>query len=155
MNFPLDYAEEIANLFKSIQKTYHHYVLSQVGCYNFTVPQLAVLHELYHHPEITLTELSERVDLSKSTVSGIVDRLVLRGAVKKVKVSEDRRIVKISLMEEVSAVQEKLDAIRKNYLAELFKNIDDTDLEKMLFGLRQLDNLMKTIQQDDHCNLDH
>ncbi len=148
MNFPLDYAEEIANLFKSIQKTYNLYVVSQVGCDNFTVPQLAVLRELYHHPEITLTELSKRVDLSKSTVSGIVDRLVSRGTVKKVKVSEDRRIVRISLMEEVSALQEKLDTIRKNYLAELFKNIDVSDLERMLFGLKQLDNLMKNIQHE-------
>jgi len=129
----MDYAEEIANLFKSIKKTYSLHVLSQVGCDNFTVPQLAVLHELYHHPEITLTELSERVDLSKSTVSGIVDRLVSKGAVKKLKVSEDRRIVRISLMEDVSALQEKLDAIRKNYFAELFKNIDVSDLERMLF----------------------
>jgi len=149
MNFPVDYAEEMANLFKSIQKTYNHYVLSHVGCYNFTVPQFAVLHELYHHPEITLTELSERVDLSKSTVSGIVDRLVARGVVKKVKVNEDRRIVRISLMKEVSAVQEKLDAIRKNYLTELLENINVSDLERMLFGLKQLDNLMKNIQQDE------
>ena len=148
MNFPMDYSEEIANLFKSIHKTYHHYILSQVACHNFTVPQLTVLHELYHHPEITLTELSERVDLSKSTVCGIVDRLELHGAVKRVKVCEDRRIVKISLTEKVYAVQEKLDVIRKNYLAELFKNINAADLEKMLFGLKQLDNLMKNYQQD-------
>lgn len=145
MNSPMDYAEEIANLFKSIQKTYNHYVSSQAGCHNFTVPQLTVLRELYHHPEITLTELSARVGLSKSTVSGIVDRLVSHGAVKKVKVSEDLRIVRISLTEEVSAVEEKLDAIRKNYLAELFKNIDGSDLEKILFGLKRLDKLMKNI----------
>lgn len=155
MNFPMDYAEEITNLFKSIKKTYNLHVLSQVGCDNFTVPQLAVLRELYHHPEITLTELSKRVDLSKSTVSGIVDRLVSSGRVKKVKVSEDRRIIRISLMEDVSALQEKLDAIHKNYLAELFKNIDVSELERMLFGLKQLDNLMKNIQQDDQCKPDH
>ena len=143
MNFPTDYAEEIVNLFKSIRKTYHHYILSQVACHNFTVPQLTVLHELYHHPEITLTQLSERVDLSKSTVSGIVDRLELHGVAKRVKVSENRRIVKISLTEEVSAIQEKQDVIQKNNLAELFKNIDAADLGKMLFGLKQLDNLME------------
>ncbi|EGW36204.1 MarR family transcriptional regulator [Desulfosporosinus sp. OT] len=151
MNFPTDFADEIANLFKSIHKTYHDYILSQVACHNFTVPQLMVLHELYHHPEITLTELSERVDLTKSTVCGIVNRLELHGAVKKVKVSEDRRIVRISLTEEVSAVQEKLDAIRKNYLAELFKNTDPEDLEKILYGFKLLNNVMKNFQPDEHC----
>ena len=151
MNTPIDCAEEIADLFKSIHKTYHHYILSQVACHNLTVPQLTVLHELYHHPEITLTELSERVDLAKSTVCGIIDRLEVHGAVKRVKVNEDRRIVRISLTEDVCAVQGKLDVIRKNYLAELFKDIDPEDLEKMLFGLQQLNGLMKKFQQNEHC----
>lgn len=102
-------------------------------------------------PEITLAELSERVDLTKSTVCGIVNRLELHGAVKKVKVSEDRRIVRISLAEEMSAVQEKLDVIRKNYLTELFKTIDSEDLEKMLYGLKLLNNVMKNFQPDEHC----
>lgn len=151
MNAPIDCAKEIADLFKSIHKTYHHYILSQVACHNLTVPQLTVLHELYHHPEITLTELSERVDLAKSTVCGIIDRLEVHGAVKRVKVNEDRRIVRISLTEDVGAVQGKLDVIRKNYLAELFKDIDPEDLEKMLFGLQQLNGLMKKFQQNEHC----
>ena len=151
MNSKIVYAEEIANLFKSIHKTYHQYILSQVSCYNLTVPQLMILHELYHHSEITLTELSERVGLAKSTVSGIVDRLELRGAVKRIKVSENRRIVRISLTEKVSAIQGKLDVISKNYLAELFNNIDAADLEKMILGLKLLENLMKNIQPYEHC----
>lgn len=151
MNSMLEKVEEIGNLFKSIHKTYHQYMSSQVSCHNLTVPQLLVLHELYYHPEITLTELSERVDLSKSTVSGIVDRLVLQGKVKRVKVREDRRIVRISLTEEVSAIQEKLDVIRKNYLVELFKNIDSVNLEKMMLGLKQLDKLMKNFPEDNPC----
>jgi len=149
MNFPIDYAEEIANLFKSIHKTYQQYILSQGACHNFTAPQLMVLRELYHHPEITLTELSERVGLAKSTVSGIIDRLESQGVVKREKVIEDRRIVRLSLTEEVSAIKEKLEVIRKNHLAELFKNIAAADLEKMLFGLKQLDNLMKNLQPDE------
>jgi len=150
MNFPIDYAEEIADLFKSLHKTYQQYIQSQVACHNFTAPQLMVLRELYHHPAITLTELSKRVSLAKSTVSGIVDRLESQGVVKRVKVSEDRRIARISLTEEVSAIKEKLEVIRKNHLTELFKNIDAADLEKMLIGLKQLDDLMNNLRHDEH-----
>lgn len=145
----MDYAEEIGNLFRSIHKTYQQYILSQVACHNLTVPQLMVLHELFHHPEVTLTELSERVGLAKSTVCGIIDRLESHGAVKRVRVSEDRRIVRISLTDEVAAEQEKLDVIRKNYLGELFKNTDASELEIILVGFKQLDNLMRKFQKDD------
>jgi DNA-binding MarR family transcriptional regulator len=82
-------------------------------------------------------------------MSGIVDRLESHGVVNRIKVNEDRRIVRISLTEKVSAIQEKLDVIRKNYWAELLKNADSEDLEKMFFGLKQLNNLVKNVQTDE------
>ncbi|HWI55477.1 MAG TPA: MarR family transcriptional regulator [Desulfobacteria bacterium] len=136
-----DSAEEIKNLFRDIHKSYRSYVASQIGEHNFTVPQLLVLQELYNHPNITLKELSELAGLAKSTVCGIVDRLELQGAVNRVRDTEDRRNVIISLSPRVSELSDTVDIIKKNYLAGLLKKIDQSEVDKIVYGLRVLNAL--------------
>ena len=117
------------------------YVLAQIGDLNLTVPQLMVLKELYSHPDVTLKELSERVGLAKSTVCGIVDRLEIHGDVVRVRDSEDRRTVKISLSPKVSELKDTISIIKKNYLAGLLKKVEPSEVEKIVCSLRILNNL--------------
>lgn len=136
-----DCAEEIKNLFRDIHKNFRTYVASQIGEYNLTVPQLMVLQELYNHPDITLKELSEQVNLAKSTVCGIVDRLEMQGAVIRVRDTVDRRNVMISLSPKVSELTDTVNVIKKNYLAGLLKKIDQSEIDKIMYGLRALSAL--------------
>jgi DNA-binding MarR family transcriptional regulator len=66
-----------------------------------TVPQMSTLEELTREDGLSLKELSARMSLSHSTVSGIVDRLERRGSVERRQDSEDRRYSRIFLSEEV------------------------------------------------------
>ncbi len=138
-----DYAEEIKNLFRSIGKNFRNYILAQTGEHNFTVPQLMVMQELYSHPGITLKELSELMGLAKSTVCGIVDRLETQGAVIRTRDPEDRRTVKISLSPKVSELTDTINIVKTNYLAGLFKKVETSEVEKIIYGLRLLNKLME------------
>lgn len=138
-----DYAEEIKNLFRSIGKNFRNYILAQTGEHSFTVPQLMVMQELYSHPEITLKELSELMGLAKSTVCGIVDRLETQGAVIRTRDPEDRRTVKISLSPKVSELTDTINIVKTNYLAGLFKKVEPSEVEKIIYGLRLLNKLME------------
>ncbi len=62
-----------------------------------TVPQLLCLQELRRDTWLTPTGLARRVSLAPSTVSGIVDRLILKGLVKRRRSRSDRRQVELSL----------------------------------------------------------
>lgn len=136
-----DYAEEVKNLIRSIEKNLRKYVLAEIEEHNFTVPQLMVMQELYYHPNITLKELSELMGLAKSTVCGIVDRLEKQGAVIRVRDAEDRRAVKISLSPKVSELTDTVHVIKKNYLAGLLNKARPSEVEKIVEGLRLLNNL--------------
>lgn len=138
-----DCAEEIKNLFREIHKNFRTYIASQIGEHNFTVPQLMVLQELYNHPNITLKELSELVGLAKSTVCGIVDRLEMQGAVIRVRDTGDRRNVIISLSPGVSELTDTVNIIKKNYLSGLLKNIEQSEVDKIIYGLKALNELME------------
>ncbi|MEW9700820.1 MarR family winged helix-turn-helix transcriptional regulator [Paenibacillus sp. SI8] len=58
-----------------------------------TGPQLFILRELFLKEPRNLSDLAQAVQLSNSTVSGIVDRLERDGLVERTRDEQDRRVV--------------------------------------------------------------
>jgi len=72
-----------------------------------TGPQRLVMEALVSFGSMSLKDLSERVSLAHSTVSGIVDRLQKRGFVQRRVLEKDRRVTQIVLSEAVREFLEK------------------------------------------------
>ncbi|WP_077713051.1 MarR family winged helix-turn-helix transcriptional regulator [Desulforamulus ferrireducens] len=64
---------------------------------DLTIPQKIVLGYLSKYGELSVKELSQKVRLSHSTVSGIVDRLERKELVVRRPHQQDRRITKVAL----------------------------------------------------------
>ena len=62
----------------------------------FTVPQRIVMGHLVRYGDLSVKELSQKVGLSHSTISGIVDRLERKGLVMRSQHQQDRRITKVT-----------------------------------------------------------
>lgn len=135
-------AEQITILLKSIIKKFHRYVMEQISVYGLTVPQMLLLNEVYNNPDISVRELSEKLDLAKSTVCGIVDRLERQGAVIRVRDESDRRVVKIKLAPNTPDIREKLSAAKTNYLVNLIRDFPPEETEQIVNSLHKLDDLM-------------
>lgn len=78
-----------------------HALHKGVECQKFqsdlTIPQKIVLGHLSKYGDLSVKELSQKVRLSHSTVSGIVDRLERKDLVVRIPNQQDRRITKITL----------------------------------------------------------
>jgi DNA-binding MarR family transcriptional regulator len=72
-----------------------------------TGPQRLVMQALVESEGMSLKELSAKVSLAHSTVSGIVDRLEKRGFVNRQVLESDRRITQISVSKAVHEFLEK------------------------------------------------
>ncbi len=72
-----------------------------------TGPQRLVMHVLVGSEGMSLKELSARVSLAHSTVSGIVDRLEKRGFVNRRALESDRRVTQITVSKPVREFMEK------------------------------------------------
>lgn len=133
-------ADEIVVLLRTIKMNLKRFMPENLSEYNFTVPQVMVMHQVFLNPNITMTELSNRVILSKSTVSGIVDRLVKQGAIVRERDPEDRRNIKLSLGYKMLNL---MHACRSNLLTDVVEGIDREELEKIMYGLRTLAGLLE------------
>ncbi len=65
-----------------------------------TQSQILVMRVLNQYGDMKVSDISKELDLSNSTVSGIIDRLVEKKIVQRKRSEEDRRIVMISLADE-------------------------------------------------------
>lgn len=141
-------SERVIFLFKSIQKMYRDKIFEKSRQYGFTGPQIGLIFVLLKNPYITLNEMSELLGLSKSTVSGIVDRLVGQGVVIREIPENNRRIVRLSLSPEFLKSNIMEDMCNK-YVTEIFQNASEDELEKIISGLEILYNLLKKNQNNE------
>ena len=134
-------SERVASLFRSIQKIYKQHIFGITQQYGFTGPQFALIIELYRKPFKTLNEMSECLGLTKSTVSGMVDRLVGQGVVIREIPENNRRTVQLSLSPEFLK-NNVFKEIMTKYMTDTIKGASPEQMEKMIAGLEILYSLI-------------
>ncbi|MEH7547744.1 MarR family transcriptional regulator [Neobacillus bataviensis] len=83
-----------------INKAYNRLVKFDAERLGITPVQLKALYKINYNPNISLGDLAEKLKLTNSTVSGVIDRLVHSGLVERVIPPGDRRSVSIRLTDE-------------------------------------------------------
>ncbi len=89
----------IVNSIREILGSLERYSKELERSFRITGPQLGVLRVVHRFPAITLGELSQRMYLHISTVSGITDRLEAGGYLLRQRSEADRRVVNLRLTE--------------------------------------------------------
>lgn len=125
------------------QVSTHSRALSQQS--GLTVPQLLCMRAIADLPagSVTVAAVAETVDLSRSTVSTIAERLVRAGLVDRVRSERDRRRVELSLTEEGARRLEAMPRpLQDRFLARLAA-LDAAEQERVLSTLEQVVGLME------------
>lgn len=103
-----------------------------------TVKQLKVMLLLSRHKRETVTTLARQLDVHISTVTGILDRLVQQGLVKREEDPDDRRHVISRLTPEGEEVLRRLYGAGEQDLAGRLEHLSADDLHALERGLRAL-----------------
>ncbi len=113
---------------------------------NLTGPQTMLVGIIAHYGGMKISDLSEKMGLSNSTVSGIVDRLEKHGIVERIRSSDDRRVVQVNVTSEHKAhVKNKFEVIEQKFEDVMNKATED-EVKKVFEGLEILIKLIqKTI----------
>ena len=127
--------KQIMGLIKNDYKPY--------GEMNLTGPQAMLVGIIAHYGEMKISDLSEKMGLSNSTVSGIVDRLEKQGIVERVRSKDDRRVVRVNVTTEHKAcIKSKFEAIEYKF-AEVMNEATDEEVNKIFEGLEILKRLVE------------
>jgi len=90
-------AAKVVQSFVAVNKILAKFTQQNAKSLGLKVLQMGILNTLYSSPEITLKEVAEKLQLSKSTVSVNVDDLVNAGLINRKTSEEDRREINLKL----------------------------------------------------------
>src|SRR5690606_17448630 len=90
----------ILDLLQEARRNFERLLRRAFEQYQLTIPQIAVIVLLNEHKEMSISDISQKMGLSKSTVSGIIDRMERMGIVRRKRSDQDRRIVAAVLTEQ-------------------------------------------------------
>lgn len=135
---------ELANV-KDIEKHLRKidYIIRKKGRvilndFNITVPQFRALQILINDGEMTISELSQKMDLACSTITDLVDRMENAELVKRKKDKKDKRVVRIEVLSKGNNILDKVLQKRIEYLSIKLKNLSNNDKVHLRDALENL-----------------
>jgi DNA-binding MarR family transcriptional regulator len=134
---PMNELQRMSAKLTEMNKLYITIITEELARCGFTMPQLIVLDQLKAGAK-TIGEISQLVDLSYSTVSGIVDRLEAKGFVTRTRDDRDRRVVRVSLAGDQKDLEEKIPCAQLSYYEELFAGLGADEMKRISESLEVL-----------------
>ena len=93
--------------------------------FDITPPQFEALQFLIHGDQQTISELSNNMFLACSTVTDLIDRMERTGLVERQKDIQDRRIVRINVLDKGHQLLKKVVETRVNYIDNMLSDLDE------------------------------
>ena len=111
--------------------------------FNITPPQLTALQVLQRNGNITIGELGEKMYLAYSTATDLIDRMERNELVQRIRDNNDRRVVRLQILDKGEKLVDEVIARRKQYLAGILVEDNEEDRMHLLESLTRLDEIMK------------
>jgi DNA-binding MarR family transcriptional regulator len=112
-----------------------------------SIQQMHVLMALQEERSIPISDLAELLCISAPSASSIVDRLEERDLVRRVRDTEDRRVVYVELSEHGNQVVEEFIGLRRDRVLQLLAVMTDEELGDIAAGLDALQAALARLDQ--------
>lgn len=108
-----------------------------------STPQLLILREIEKEGEVPTGIVSHRVSLSNATVTSVLDRLVAKGLVARIRSEADRRKVLVKLTDEGKIQLKEAPSLLQEDFAAAFDKLEEWEKTLILSSLQRVANMMK------------
>jgi DNA-binding MarR family transcriptional regulator len=114
-----------------------------LNSYTITPPQFVALQWLFEHGDMTIGDLSNKMYLAFSTTTDLVDRMEKNELVVRIREEQDRRVVRIKLLQEGERIIEEVIKKRQEYLENVLSDFSEEEVGQLSFLLEKLHTNMK------------
>lgn len=127
---------------KQIQGRVFEKMLTEEGIDEFNGAQGRILYVLWHDDDITISTLSARTGLAKTTLTSMLDRIEKSGYIKRVSAPNDRRAIKIVLTDKARGIKDRYDRVSAKMTELFYIGFSDDEIVTFEANLKRvLDNL--------------
>ena len=132
----------IVRKMKVILFSFKKNMANKFNSFNITGTQGMLVGIVHRHGQMKISDLSEKMGLSNSTVSGIVDRLEKQDLIERIRSNKDRRVVYITVTDKFKRrFQDNFCEIERNF-EDIIEGVPSCEINKILEGLNLLEKLI-------------
>jgi len=111
--------------------------------FEITTPQFNALLLLAEHGDMTIGDLGSKMYLASSTATDLIDRMERNGLVARERDRNDRRVVRLHMLDKGHQMIKEVLENRRRYLSTILSQVSESDIENLKRSLKALYELMK------------
>jgi DNA-binding MarR family transcriptional regulator len=132
-------SKQISEAIMKLNKLYRSVFDQYLKDFTLTKAQLMVIGEIYEQRK-TIGQITEAIQLSYSTVSGIIDRLERDGWIERVRDQEDRRVIWIQAKDKIREIRSTITTYHESIIAPILEEISTEEKEGILHSLQLMNS---------------
>lgn len=137
------YDQKILRSLRKIIRAVDVYSRKINNSFGITTPQMICLNVIKELGPISLSRLSTEVNLCGSTVNGIVDRLVGKKLISRVRSRKDRRQVQIKILPAGLELIENAPPLLQDCLGQRLSGLSETERRQIASSLEHIAEMME------------
>lgn len=146
---------DIMSAFKRVQEGLRHHFVAKFKDFGFTGPQAILISIIAHSGAMKVSDISDKMHLSNSTVSSMIDRLEAQGFVSRVRSKEDKRVVTVDLTEDFRGQAKHRFCSIESEMSSLLAKATEEEKTKILEGLMLFADLINPPKENkEECDHD-
>lgn len=138
---------EVSKLFKEVFTLLRQSMAKGFENSGMTAPQGMVIGVLSKFGKMKVSELSDKMGLSNSTVSGIIDRLEKQEVVERERSKEDKRVVYVSVCTKFEETHKSFHKKIEESIGNVISKGTPEDIDKIVDGFTTLKRLLIELQK--------
>ncbi len=136
----MNFLPSLRNLVSSYQ-AFERYSAPHIKGLGLTLTQFDVLATLGNQPPMSCKQLGEKTLVTKGTLTGVLERLEVKGLIQRQANAEDARSQLIGLTQEGQALFEKVFPVHLEYLNKAFTKLSPEQLKQLEESLKLLKDI--------------
>jgi DNA-binding MarR family transcriptional regulator len=110
--------------------------------YSISAAQLNCLLALYENGSLPPSQIAKHMMVESSTVTGVVDRLEMKGLVARRRNSQDRRVVTVELKEKGIELTKNAPPPVQRRIIDGLKKLNKNEIDQIIFALKRLTDML-------------
>ncbi|MFH1753864.1 MAG: MarR family transcriptional regulator [Candidatus Omnitrophota bacterium] len=120
-----------------------HRKFSITSMRDVTISHIVILGMLKASGSCTMSEIAKAMHATTSAATGMVDRMVRAGLLKRAPSVKDRRIINIEATQKGRKVADDIQAQRQKFVMDVFSKLKPTEREGFLGTMKKIYNIIK------------
>lgn len=134
--------KEIIYSIRRLMQAGEHYTKELNKIYNVSAAQINCLLALHENGPLPPSQIAKHVMVNSSTVTGVIDRLEKKDLVRRLRISQDRRVITVELTKSGKMLAENAPSPIQQKIIDGLNHLSPSEIEQIALTLKRLTDML-------------